>query len=213
MEERARGIVLRTRPLTETSLIVQWITRDLGRIATVAKGARRPKSPFMGKLDLFYAANFSFQRSRRSELHNLREVQLTDTNSRLRQELGWIHQASYFAVLIERNTETETPIPEIYELFASALAALRMSPPNSQLIYSFEVKLLSLLGYEPEFDALSAETRGFAQKLREELLERSATMVFSPSAENELNRFLQTSIGTAFERVPAQRLAALKAIA
>ena len=76
MDERTIGLILRIRPLTETSLIVQWLTPDLGRVSTVAKGARRPKSPFRGKLDLFYAADFSFQRSRRSELHNLREVVL-----------------------------------------------------------------------------------------------------------------------------------------
>ena len=46
--ERATGLVLRTRPLTETSLIVLWLTREAGRLATVAKGARRPKSPFRG---------------------------------------------------------------------------------------------------------------------------------------------------------------------
>ena len=67
MDERATGIILRTRLLTDTSLIVHWLTPDLGRLATVAKGARRPKSPFRGKLDLFYEADFSFARSRRSE--------------------------------------------------------------------------------------------------------------------------------------------------
>src|ERR1041385_483360 len=64
MEERTTGIILRTRPLTETSLIVQWLTPDLGRIATIAKGARRPKSPFRGQLDLFYQAGFRFRRTR-----------------------------------------------------------------------------------------------------------------------------------------------------
>ena len=67
MDERAEGLILRTRPLTDTSLIVQWLTPALGRISTVAKGARRPKSLFTGKLDLYYEAAFSFQRSRRSE--------------------------------------------------------------------------------------------------------------------------------------------------
>src|SRR6185312_16938283 len=73
MDERATGIILRTRLLTDTSLIVHWLTPDCGRIATAAKGARRPKSPFRGKLDLFFEADFSFARSRRSELHILRE--------------------------------------------------------------------------------------------------------------------------------------------
>ena len=46
MTENATGIILRTRPLTETSLIVHWLTPELGRLATVAKGARRHKSLF-----------------------------------------------------------------------------------------------------------------------------------------------------------------------
>src|SRR3954468_17723898 len=105
MEERSTGIILRTRPLTETSLIVHWLTPDVGRIATVAQGARRPKSPFRGKLDLFYEADFSFARSRKSELHNLREVVLSDTHGALRENLGWLQQASYFTALVEQTTE------------------------------------------------------------------------------------------------------------
>src|SRR5687767_5737964 len=150
MEERASGIILRTRTFTETSLIVQWITADLGRISTVAKGARRAKSPFVGKLDLFYAANFSFQRSRRSELHTLREIQVLDAHAKLREELAWIHQCSYFAVLLERSTETETPVTELYQLFESALGALPKFAPGARFVYAFELKLLALLGYEPE---------------------------------------------------------------
>src|SRR6266850_4980997 len=97
--ESAFGVVVRTRPLTETSLIVHWLTRDLGRLATVAKGALRSKSPLRGKLDLFYTADFSFSRSRRSELHALREVSLRETHSFFRQELGYLQQASYCAML------------------------------------------------------------------------------------------------------------------
>jgi len=88
MIESTHGIILRTRPLTETSLIIHWLTPDLGRIATVAKGARRPKSPFAGKLDLFYTAEFSFTRSRSSELHNLREVKLQETHAAIRTDLS-----------------------------------------------------------------------------------------------------------------------------
>src|ERR1051325_7689890 len=95
--ESSIGIVLRTRPFTETSLIVNWLTPELGRISTVAKGARRPKSPFLGKLDLFYVAEFSFARSRRSELHTLREVSLRETHVPLRRELGYVQQAAYAA--------------------------------------------------------------------------------------------------------------------
>src|SRR5512140_207827 len=105
MIQTTEGLVLRTRPLTETSLIVCWLTPDCGRISTVAKGARRPKSPFRGRLDLFYEAEFSFRRSRRSELHTLNEVVLRDTHAGLRQDLAYLQQASYCAALVEQTTE------------------------------------------------------------------------------------------------------------
>src|ERR1051325_10102625 len=105
MEERASGIILRTRPLTETSLIVQWITAEHGRISTVAKGARRPKSPYVGKLDLYYEGEFTFQRARKSSLHTLREISLRATRPFLRTELSGLEQAARASRQIERATE------------------------------------------------------------------------------------------------------------
>src|ERR1700760_1575719 len=124
MIESASGIILRTRPLTETSLIIHWLTAGLGRIATVAKGARRPQSPFAGKLDLFYLADFSFSRSRSSDLHNLREAKLHETHSAIREDLHKLQQAAYAAAMVEQATETETPLPEIFALVRTFLGAL-----------------------------------------------------------------------------------------
>lgn len=150
MIESASGLVVRTRPLTETSLIVLWLTPSLGRLATVAKGARRAKSPFRGKLDLFYLADFSFSRSRRSELHTLREVSVRETHGRLRQDLALLQQASYCAALIERATETETPLPVVFDLMLGVLKHLLAQPPRPQTVFSFELKLLAELGLRPD---------------------------------------------------------------
>src|SRR3974390_3124285 len=128
MVESATGLVLRTRPLTETSLIVHWLTKDLGRLATVAKGARPPQSAFRGKLDLFYLADFSFARSRRSELHTLREVNLIETHKFLRRELIYLQQVAYCAALLEQTSETETPLPGAFELLNGLLRHLPAQP-------------------------------------------------------------------------------------
>src|SRR5215510_5961861 len=130
MVESTQWLILRTRPLTETSLIVHWLTPDFGRLATVAKGARRPKSPFRGKLDLFYLCEFTFVRSRRSDLHTLREVSLRETHSALRRELGWLEQATYATELLEQTTETETPLPDFFELLAGFLRHLPDHAPQ-----------------------------------------------------------------------------------
>ena len=85
----------------------------------MAKGARRANSAFRGKLDLFYLAELSFSRSRRSQLHTLREVALRETHRALRQELAYLQQASYCAALVEQTTETETPLPAVFDLTTS----------------------------------------------------------------------------------------------
>src|SRR5438445_2316218 len=165
MIKSARGIILRTRLLTETSLIVHWLTPDLGRIATVAKGARRPKSPFRGKLDLFYQADFSFARSRRSELHLLREVSLRETHPRIRQELACLRQVSYGAELLEQATEMDTPLPGLFELMTGLLKYVPEQLPQPLTVFAFETKLLNQSGLKPDFHRgnLTAGTRRFLE--------------------------------------------------
>ncbi len=165
MDERATGLVLRTRPLTETSLLVHWLTRDSGRLVTVAKGARRRKSPFGGKLDLFFEADFSFARSRRSDLHALREVALRDAHEALRHDLAYIQQASYCAALVEQATETDAPLPTIYELTASLLDYLPKQAAQPLTIFAFEMRLLTELGLRPDL-AQTKLSRG-ARKILE----------------------------------------------
>src|SRR5664280_1387224 len=142
MIESATGLILRTRLLTETSLIVHWLTPDFGRIATVAKGARRAQSPFLGKLDLFYLADFSFSRSRRSDLHTLREVSLRETHGALRQDLCRLRQAAYATSFVEQATETETPLPAVFQLMREFLVCLCGQKSAPQIVLAFELKLL-----------------------------------------------------------------------
>lgn len=167
MIDSTRGIILRTRRLTETSLIVNWLTPDAGRVSTVAKGALRPKSPFRGKLDLFYEADFSFARSRRSELHTLREVSLRETHPGLRREIAQVRQASYAVALIEQVTERETPLPAIYDLLRDFLEALPNGGERRQALFAFELKLLDELGLRPDFErgGLAPGTRRLAAAL------------------------------------------------
>ncbi|MBL9138815.1 MAG: DNA repair protein RecO, partial [Verrucomicrobiales bacterium] len=131
MEERTTGIVLRIRPLTETSLIVQWLTADAGRISTVARGARRPKSAFRGKLDLFHEADLTFRRSRSSDLHTLSEVALLGTFEALRLDWRKLRQASYGVTLVELATEVDTPVREIWEEFRGFLGRVAAAPVSA----------------------------------------------------------------------------------
>lgn len=208
MIESATGLVLRTRPLTETSLIVNWLTPDFGRIATAAKGAKRPKSPFLGKLDLFYEADFTFSRSRSSDLHTLREVSLRETHPALRQEIGYLQQAAYCARLIEQATETETPLLAVHELMRGLLGYLPKQPPQPQTVFAFEFKLLDELGLKPDLDR-SHLTPG-AKQIIGSLLSSDWSVISrlkpSEAQSTELRQFLHGFLIFHLGRIPKGRM-------
>lgn len=211
MIESAHGIILRTRLLTETSLIVHWLTPNLGRIATVAKGARRPKSPFAGKLDLFYAADFSFSRSLSSDLHNLREVSLREAHGAIRQDILKLQQAAYAAHFIEQATETETPLPEIFELAAGFLDLLCHQKPQPQNIFALELKLLRELGLEPDFGEarLTAGMKKIVPALLEGNWTEGARLKLSAAQSSELRQWLHGFLIFHLGRLPKGRASAL----
>jgi DNA repair protein RecO (recombination protein O) len=211
MDERSQGIILRVHPLTETSLIIRWLTPDFGRVATVAKGARQPKSPFRGKLDLFYLADFTFRRSRRSELHVLREVSLRDTHNFLRTELKYLQQVSYGAALIEQTTEIETPIPVLFDLLKDLLTCLGRQSPVVQTVPAFELKLLSELGLKPDLG--KSRLSSGAQELVKNWVEKDWPSVLDQNVSEvlitELQKFLHGFLIYHLGKMPKGRGAAL----
>ncbi len=211
MDERATGIILRVRPLTESSLITHWLTPDQGRVATVAKGARRPKSPFRGKLDLYFSANFSFRRSKRSELHNLREVSLLDTRSNLRRELARLKQGAYAVRLIELATETETPIPGVHALFADFLHRLQNSPPSPVPILAFELGILAEVGLQPDPAAtrLTPKAQRIVEKLQAIDWHSPGGRALTQDEFEDVAGFLKYFIANHLERLPKGRDEAL----
>jgi DNA repair protein RecO (recombination protein O) len=210
MVELATGMVLRTRALTETSLIVHWIT-PTGRLATVAKGARRPKSPFFGKLDLFFVADFSFVRSSRSELHMLREVKVRDVHAFLRQELGYLQQAAYCVRLVEQATETETPIPGIYELLLSFVDSLAGQACLPGTVLAFELKLLTELGLQPDLTQtnLSPGAKAVARNFENSDWAGVFRLRLNPAQQSELGSFLGVFLQSNLGHVPKGRDLAL----
>lgn len=159
--ENARGIIIRTRKLTETSLIVTWCTEEFGLMKTVAKGARGAKSPFAGQLDLFVEGEFSWFRSRASELHGLKEVRVIDFRQPLRESYGRTVVAAYLGELVERAVESESEIPEIFSLLVRGLDFLKGGGELHRALPFFEKELAGFLGVGRE--------RGYAERLEEVL--------------------------------------------
>ncbi|MBA3881790.1 MAG: DNA repair protein RecO [Chthoniobacterales bacterium] len=144
--ESTTGILLRKRKLSDTSLIVHWCTNSLGCVQTVAKGARRTKSPFAGKLDLFFEAEIQIARGRKSSLHTLREVSLTNPFPGIRESYLRIQAASYFVELIEICTESDHHDPELFALLRRAFSYLTANEPTRRAVSHFETELARIAG-------------------------------------------------------------------
>ena len=211
MIESATGLILRTRPLTETSLIVHWLTPDFGRIATVARGARRPKSPFLGKLDLFYEVDISFSRSRHSDLHALREASLRAQHAELRADILKLRQAAYAAALIEQATETETPLPAVFELLRGFLDCLCRQKPATRLVFALEVRLLRELGLNPDLRKtdLTAGAQQIVRAFLQNGWQECLRLKLARAQTAELGQFLHGFLIFHLGRLPAGRAAAL----
>lgn len=207
MDEHAHGIILRIRPLTDSSLIVHWLTHEAGRVATVAKGARRPKSSFAGKLDLFHEADLTFRRSRRSELHGLGEVAVTGRFTRLASDFAALQLAAYAVAAIEQVSETETPIPDLLALFGDFLRYLDAHPASARVLFAFELRLLSSQGLEPDLGrtGVAPSTRDLLEDLQRTPWEELPALTATPEAVHGLDSFLQRFVAEHLGRLPRGR--------
>ena len=100
---KTKGIVLDIRPWSRTSHIVIWLTPDHGPVATLIKGAVRPKSAFLGQYDLFYTCELIYYARAKGELHAIREASAFDTREHLRGDFRATAFASYAAYLVKEH--------------------------------------------------------------------------------------------------------------
>ncbi len=171
------AILIRTTRLTDTSLIVSWFTKEEGLVKTVVKGALRPKSPFAGKLDLFFSGEISVARAKKGDLHNLREVSVSDWREGLRRQYVTTLMAGYFCQLVEAAVEPGHGDQAIFHILTGALDYLANEEPTMRAMLHFEKRLAEILGVAGGGGSPEADLRshiGTIPAARSQLLERLA---------------------------------------
>ena len=181
--ETSTAILTRLTKLTDTSLIVHWFTEDAGLVKTAAKGARRPKSPFAGKLDLFFSSEIHWSRARRGDLHSLRESSPSNCREGIRKDYDATLLASYFCRLLESSVEPEHPEPQLHDLLRRGLDHVNESGPSLRALRHFEHELARLLGIALHASQAAHALRdalGNLPKTREQLMNRLSTTSKKP---------------------------------
>jgi DNA repair protein RecO (recombination protein O) len=135
--------LLHHRPFRDSSQILDLVTRDHGKVALVARGSRGARSRLAGVLRPFLPLHVSWVA--RSDLGTLTGAEATGQPVRL---LGDEMLAAYYTnELILNFLHRHDPQPEIFALYADTLRALAASRGMAACLRSFEIELLSLLGY------------------------------------------------------------------
>jgi DNA repair protein RecO (recombination protein O) len=146
---RTEGIILRRKDFGESDRILVLFTRKLGRISCIAKGSRKPSSKIAGHLELFMRSSFLISRGR--NLHLITQAEVLDSFDFLRKDLRGIGRGSYLVELVDAVTFEEGSNLKLYELLHTALNALDSGKDPEIVTHFFELHLLGLGGFQPEF--------------------------------------------------------------
>lgn len=202
------GIVLRLYPHGNTSRIAVWLTRRHGKLATLLKGAHRPRSPLLGQTDLFYTSELLFYARENRRLHVLKETTPLDPRPAFRADWRACAAASYLAALADRTLPFGPIPPDHYPLLDFALARLASRPATPPFLLWFEIRWLRLLGLLP--DPSDAPSTGPLTPDARQTLARLASAPTLPAALpasvfRQLDALLARLLPAALEDAPLWR--------
>jgi len=149
---KTTGIVIDRRDFSETSQVVCFYTREYGQVRVLAKGAKRPKSPFEGPLDLLAGGSLLFLERRPEHLGILTAFHRTDRFDGVRRDLGRFHRSLWVCELLARLTRERDVNEELFRLVWEWLERIAADGGGRLGQLAFESRCVRLLGFAPRAD-------------------------------------------------------------
>jgi DNA repair protein RecO (recombination protein O) len=147
---KTEGIVLRSLRYGEADRILHLYTPDRGRVSAIAKGVRRAKSRFGGRLEPFFRLNLVLYEGR-SELLTVTGAETVAAHPRLREDAAALDGAARACEAVARVFDDGDPHRGVYYLLANELALLDGEPARAGRAnaLAFRLKLLLAAGFAP----------------------------------------------------------------
>lgn len=164
---RDEVLILRNIRMGDTSRVVTFLGRSLGRCSGVAKGCRDPRSRFGASLEILSVSSLVLYFRQGRDLQFLSEGFLEREHRRLLQSPRRYAHACALIEFLDRSLEDEEPVPAIYDLALRALALMEGSPePRLEYILrAFQLRSAAWLGYAPRLDGCILCGRAEADRL------------------------------------------------
>ena len=211
---KTEAVVLRSLKYGEADRILHLYTPQRGRIAAIAKGVRRAKSRFGGRLEPYFRLHMVLYEGR-SELLTVTSADTITGHPRLREHGPALDSAARACDAVSRLFETADPHPGVFALLCNELALLDARPEQAGLAnqLAFRLKLLLAAGLAPQLAACAA--CGEADHLA--AFSGAAGGVVCSACEatgfklgEEAHAFMTGALGAALADVPAAGAQALR---
>lgn len=144
------GIVISSMPVGEYDRRIVLLTKERGKIAAFAKGARRPNSHLVAVTRTFAFGKFSLYEGRSS--YNITQAQISNYFENVVTDFDAVCYACYFAEMAEYFAKENLDACEMINLLYASLKALTNERlPNELVRYIYELRLIWINGECPEF--------------------------------------------------------------
>jgi DNA repair protein RecO (recombination protein O) len=137
------AFILHHRPYRETSLLLDVLTQDYGRISLISRGVRSRRSPLKALLQPFNSLLLSWQG--KTELMMLTGAEALRMPFQLRGDC--LLSGFYLNELLVRLLQKHDPTPQLYTVYLNTLVELQASQLQQKTLRLFEKKLLEEIGY------------------------------------------------------------------
>ena len=146
------GVVMSRRALGESDRLVEFYTREFGKVRGVAKSARRPRSRFGSALETFTHGRLVFFDTGRSELVRVDHFDILHPFVRVREHLDRLGRGSWMLECLGRLSADRDPHPAMYGLLLRGLRALEGPVGPERIGACFALRAIDLLGHRPRLD-------------------------------------------------------------
>ena len=147
------AIVLRSIDHRETSKLAFFFTRSHGKVIGVLKGIRKNPRKFNTSLDKISVNDIVFYQYRNSDIHLISHCDMKEYFPGVRQDMKRITAAEYACELVNKIMPLEEKNEPVYELLLDYCHALAQVRDIGRLVHMFQIKVLSLSGFEPHIDS------------------------------------------------------------
>jgi DNA repair protein RecO (recombination protein O) len=154
---KTEAVVLRSMRYGEADRILHIYTPHRGRVSAIAKGVRRARSRFGGRLEPFFRLQIELHEGR-GELLTVTGAQTIDGHSSLRENAPALDAAARACDAVGRLFETSEPHPGVFNLLCRKLSLLDENPAGGTRAsaLAFRLKLLVAAGLAPQLGACAS---------------------------------------------------------